>query len=51
MKKVNKWSAKISTESTFPPEGTFTKSAEEIAKIMAQKKVSPNGIGSDIKMV
>jgi hypothetical protein len=46
-----KWSAKIKTESTFPPEGTFTKSAESIAKTMAQKDVSPGGIGSAIRMV
>ena len=46
-----RWSHKVKTISTFPPEGTFKKDAESIAKIMASKKVSPKGIGSGIKMV
>ncbi len=46
-----RWSAAIRTASTFPPPGTFTKSAEEIARIMARKDVSPLGLGSAIGMV
>ena len=46
-----KWSADIKTDSTFPPAGTFTKPGEEVAEIMASKKVSPLGLGSAIKMV
>jgi hypothetical protein len=46
-----KWSAKVKTESTFPPPGTFTKSADQVAATMARKEVSPGGIGSAIKMV
>lgn len=46
-----KWSQKVATVSTFPPEGTFTKGAETVARIMAQKKVSPQGLGSAIRMV
>ena len=46
-----KWSARVKTVSTFPPEGTFTKDAESIARIMASKKVSPKGIGSGIRMI
>ena len=46
-----KWARTIKTESTYPPEGTFTKSGEEIARIMARKSVSPGGVGSAIKMV
>jgi hypothetical protein len=46
-----KWSRKIKTESTFPPPGTFTKAAAEVARIMATRKVSPGGLGSAIKMV
>jgi hypothetical protein len=46
-----KWSAGIKTDSTFPPAGTFTKPGEEVARIMATKKVSPLGLGSAIKMV
>jgi hypothetical protein len=46
-----KWSANVKTDSTFPPAGTFTKPGEEVARIMATKKVSPLGLGSAIKMV
>ena len=48
---VRKWSKDVKSESTFPPEGTFTQPAEEIARIMSRKKVSPGGIGSAIKMI
>jgi tRNA(adenine34) deaminase len=41
----------VKTVSTFPPEGTFTKDAESIARTMASKKVSPEGLGSDIRMI
>jgi Protein of unknown function (DUF3175) len=50
-KPVRKWSRNIKTVSTFPPAGTFTKPGEEVARIMATKKVSPGGLGSAIKMV
>lgn len=50
-KKVNKWSSKVTTVSTFPPEGLFTKDANTIARSLASKKVSPKGIGSGIKML
>jgi uncharacterized protein DUF3175 len=50
-KKPRKWSSKIKTVSTFPPEGTFTKDAKTVARIMASKQVSPKGIGSGIRMV
>jgi hypothetical protein len=40
-----KWSADIKTDSTFPPAGTFTKPGEEVARIMATKKVSPLRLG------
>lgn len=46
-----KWARTIKTDSTHPPEGTFTKSGEEIARIMMRKSVSPGGVGSAIKMV
>jgi Protein of unknown function (DUF3175) len=45
-----KWSRNIKTVSTFPPPGTFTKPAEEVARIMASRKVSPGGLGSTIRM-
>jgi tRNA(adenine34) deaminase len=41
----------VKTVSTFPPEGTFTKDAESIARTMASKKVSPKGLGSAIRMI
>jgi Protein of unknown function (DUF3175) len=47
----NRWSGKVKTVSTFPPEGLYTKDAETIARIMTTKKVSPKGIGSAIRMV
>jgi hypothetical protein len=50
-KAVRKWSRNIKTVSTFPPAGTFTKPGEEVARIMATRKVSPGGLGSAIKMV
>ncbi len=46
-----KWARTIKTDSTHPPEGTFTKSGEEIARIMKRKSASPGGVGSAIKMV
>jgi hypothetical protein len=50
-KSRRKWSREIKTVSTFPPPGTFTKPGEEVARIMARKKVSPQGLGSAIRMV
>jgi tRNA(adenine34) deaminase len=47
----HKWSAGVKTDSTFPPAGTFTKPGDEVARIMATRKVSPRGLGSAIKMV
>ena len=46
-----KWSQKVKTVSTFPPEGTFTKDVRFIARIMASPKVSPKGLGSAIRMI
>jgi hypothetical protein len=49
--KSRKWSGKIHTVATFPPEGTFKKDAKSVARIMASEKVSPKGIGSGIRMI
>jgi tRNA(adenine34) deaminase len=46
-----RWSHKVKTVSTFPPEKLFTKDAKTIARGLASKKVSPKGIGSGIKML
>ncbi len=52
-KQVDKkrWVRDVKTVSTFPPEGTFTKDAETIARTMASAEVSPKGIGSGIRMI
>jgi Protein of unknown function (DUF3175) len=46
-----RWVRDVKTVSTDPPEGTFTKDAETIARIMAREEVSPKGIGSAIRMI
>ena len=46
-----RWSGKVKTVSTYPPEGLYTKDAETIARMMATKKVSPKGLGSAIRML
>jgi Protein of unknown function (DUF3175) len=46
-----KWSAKVHTESTYPPEGLFNKSAAVIARTLASPKVSPKGPGSGMRML
>ena len=46
-----KWSAKVNTESTYPPEGLFTKSAAVIARTLASPEVSPKGPSSGMRML
>src|SRR6266550_2797717 len=48
---VTRWTQEGNTVSTFAPPGTFSKDAEQIARIMASPGVSPKGIGSAIRMV
>jgi hypothetical protein len=50
-KTAKKWVAGVSTDSTHPPEGLFTKDAATIARSLASKKVSPKGPGSGMKML
>ncbi len=50
-KKVNRWVAKVKTDSTHPPAGLFTKSADTIARTLASKEVSPKGPGSGMRML
>lgn len=45
------WVKHVTTDSTFPPKGTFLLKADDVAKIMAMPHVSPLGIHSAIKMV
>lgn len=50
-KNNHRWVGEVKTVSTSPPEGTFTKDARTVARIMARKDVSPKGIGSGIRMI
>jgi hypothetical protein len=50
-KSKKQWVRKVTTESTFPKKGIFTKDAETIARHMASKKVSPKGVGSGVRMI
>jgi Protein of unknown function (DUF3175) len=50
-KTKRRWVAKVKTESTYPPEGLFKKSAATIARTLASKKVSPKGPGSGMRML
>ena len=47
----HRWSARVKTESTFPPRGLFNKDAAAIAKSLASKRVSPKGPGSGMRML
>jgi tRNA(adenine34) deaminase len=50
-KTKRRWVSDVKTVSTYPPEGTFTRDAETIARTMASPEVSPKGIGSGIRMI
>jgi hypothetical protein len=50
-KAKGRWIRNVKTVSTSPPEGTFTRDAETIARTMASPEVSPKGIGSGIRMI
>ncbi len=46
-----KWVAEVTTDSTHPPAGLFTKNADIIARTLASKKVSPKGLSSGMRML
>lgn len=46
-----RWVRQVTTDSTHPPPGTFSGSAEQIARTMARRSVSPKGLGSGIRMI
>jgi hypothetical protein len=48
---AKRWSGKVKTTSTYPPEGLFTKDPETIARTLASKRVSPKGPGSGMRML
>ena len=50
-KSERRWSASVTTDSTYPPEGLFTKNAATIARSLASKKVSPKGPSSGMRML
>jgi tRNA(adenine34) deaminase len=49
--RTKRWVARVTTDSTHPPEGLFTKDAATIARTLASKKVSPKGPGSGMRML
>lgn len=49
--KKKRWVVNVTTDSTHPPRGLFTKSAAAIARTLASKEVSPKGIGSGMRML
>jgi hypothetical protein len=49
--KKKRWVAKVTTDSTHPPRGLFTKSAATVARTLALRNVSPKGIGSGMRML
>ncbi len=46
-----RWVARVTTDSTHPPAGLFTKSAATIARTLASRTVSPKGPGSGMRML
>ena len=50
-KGTRRWVRTVTTTSTFPQEGLFTKDARRIAKAIASKRVSPKGITSGLRML
>ena len=46
-----RWVAKVTTDSTHPPRGLFTKKASTIVRSLASKRVSPKGPGSGMRML
>jgi len=50
-KRNKRWIAGVTTDSTHPPAGLFTKGADTIARSLASKKVSPKGPSSGLRML
>jgi len=44
------WAKDVKTVSTYPPEGLFTRSPQEVARGLASKNVSPKGPVSGLRM-
>ncbi|MBZ5628989.1 MAG: DUF3175 domain-containing protein [Acidobacteriia bacterium] len=50
-RKKKRWIAGVTTVSTYPPPGLFTRSAATIARTLASKEVSPKGPTSGLRML
>ena len=46
-----RWIHTVTTVSTYPPEGLFTKDATTIARVLASRRVSPKGPTSGLRML
>ena len=46
-----KWSAGVTSDSTHPPKGLFTRNASVVARTLASKRVSPKGPASGMRML
>lgn len=50
-RKRKRWVSRVTTDSTHPPAGLFTKTAPTIARTLASKRVSPKGPVSGLRML
>jgi hypothetical protein len=50
-KSRKRWVATVKTNSTFPPAGLFNKSASEIARSLASRRILPKGPQSGMRML
>jgi Protein of unknown function (DUF3175) len=50
-KSGRRWVAEVTTDSTHPAKGLFTKDAATIARSLASKRVSPKGPQSGLRML
>ena len=48
---ARRWVRTVTTDSTHPPRGLFTKDAATIARSLASKRVSPKGPASGMRML
>ena len=48
---TKRWVSRVTSDSTHPPPGLFTKSAAIIARSLASKRVSPKGPSSGLRML
>lgn len=47
----HRWVRTVTTASTTPPPGLFTRDARTIARTLASRRVSPSGITSGLRML